>query len=172
MIHRHSALIPISPCIIVSGMVLVSCHISGGRSRGEDSATDSGTHDPRIEPDIQDSEDPEEEIPVTCGDGIVDTGEACDDGNEEPWDGCNRCRIMEFRVNEITEGLQGIMDFGGDTALIQRFQPICACARPDEVFHAWYRLYDFADFQRFGPAVGILALIPPPDLVNGGQLRG
>jgi len=42
-----------------------------------------------------------------CGDGVVDPGEACDDGNHVDWDGCNDCRIVEFRVNTVVEEWQG-----------------------------------------------------------------
>ncbi len=31
-----------------------------------------------------------------CGDGVVDTGEECDDGNNEPDDGCDEVCVVEF----------------------------------------------------------------------------
>lgn len=40
----------------------------------------------------------------TCGDGAVDPLEECDDGNDEPWDGCTACRITEFRINSDEYG--------------------------------------------------------------------
>ncbi len=40
---------------------------------------------------------------ATCGDGKVDPGEECDDGNDTVWDGCDGCRISELRVNSSTE---------------------------------------------------------------------
>jgi cysteine-rich repeat protein len=34
-----------------------------------------------------------------CGNGKVEPGEECDDGNDVPWDGCTGCRLTAFRVN-------------------------------------------------------------------------
>ena len=45
-----------------------------------------------------------------CGDGNVGPGEGCDDQNLTDWDGCNDCEIVEFRMNETTQGHQGIAD--------------------------------------------------------------
>lgn len=44
----------------------------------------------------------------SCGDGILDAGEACDDGNLVPWDGCNDtctggCFVWSFN-DETTQG--------------------------------------------------------------------
>jgi cysteine-rich repeat protein len=42
--------------------------------------------------------EPSSEPPPTCSNGILDDGEACDDGNLEPWDGCDgSCQIEEFQ---------------------------------------------------------------------------
>jgi cysteine-rich repeat protein len=37
-------------------------------------------------------------VPVctVCGDGVVDTGEECDDGNQTPFDGCTQCQTDPF----------------------------------------------------------------------------
>ena len=36
--------------------------------------------------------------PPSCGDGVVDLLEACDDGNHEMWDGCDQnCLVEEFQ---------------------------------------------------------------------------
>lgn len=45
-----------------------------------------------------------------CGDGVVGPGEECDDQNHIDWDGCRDCEIVEFRINETTEGYQGSPD--------------------------------------------------------------
>ncbi|HSE41117.1 MAG TPA: DUF4215 domain-containing protein, partial [Acidobacteriota bacterium] len=31
-----------------------------------------------------------------CGDGILQPGEECDDGNNNPFDGCDLCRIVDI----------------------------------------------------------------------------
>jgi cysteine-rich repeat protein len=41
-----------------------------------------------------------------CGNGIIESGEACDDANSIDWDGCNSCTIAEFIVNSTIEGYQ------------------------------------------------------------------
>ncbi len=41
-----------------------------------------------------------------CGNGVVDPGEECDDGNDVAWDGCNECHVSEFQVNTYTTGNQ------------------------------------------------------------------
>jgi len=43
---------------------------------------------------------------VLCGNGRLDPGEECDDGNTLPWDGCNGCTISEFQVNTSFDGDQ------------------------------------------------------------------
>ncbi|MFH2006080.1 MAG: DUF4215 domain-containing protein [bacterium] len=40
--------------------------------------------------------------PDTCGDGVVDPGEVCDDGNDVDWDGCGNCVITDIRVNSMS----------------------------------------------------------------------
>jgi cysteine-rich repeat protein len=42
--------------------------------------------------------------PAACGDGIVDAGEQCDDGNSTPGDGCFQCHIERCG--------NGVVDFG------------------------------------------------------------
>jgi len=42
------------------------------------------------------------EMPL-CGDGLVEPGEKCDDGNDIPWDGCSsECTIVEFQANDCS----------------------------------------------------------------------
>jgi cysteine-rich repeat protein len=31
-----------------------------------------------------------------CGDGVIQTGEQCDDGNDNPFDGCDRCILVDI----------------------------------------------------------------------------
>lgn len=45
-------------------------------------------------------------VPPTCGNGAVDEGEACDDGNEIDWDGCTGCQPSERQIPEISAGDQ------------------------------------------------------------------
>jgi cysteine-rich repeat protein len=39
-----------------------------------------------------------------CGDGFVDEGEACDDGNENPADGCDRCALTQWVAEAAVGG--------------------------------------------------------------------
>lgn len=41
-----------------------------------------------------------------CGNGLVTAGEACDDANAEPLDGCDECAIAPFTVNTETTSAQ------------------------------------------------------------------
>ncbi|MBW2260644.1 MAG: DUF4215 domain-containing protein [Deltaproteobacteria bacterium] len=41
-----------------------------------------------------------------CGNGVLDPGEACDDGNHVPWDGCRECVVVEVLVNTVSDGDQ------------------------------------------------------------------
>ena len=41
-----------------------------------------------------------------CGDGHIEPGEECDDGNDTDWDGCTSCSVTEFHVNSYTPGMQ------------------------------------------------------------------
>lgn len=41
---------------------------------------------------------PLQDVDDSCGDGVLDAGEQCDDGNREDWDGCSAtCNIEEFQ---------------------------------------------------------------------------
>ncbi|MCC7542682.1 MAG: DUF4215 domain-containing protein [Deltaproteobacteria bacterium] len=59
--------------------------------------------------------DPDLGIPVNCGNGTLDEGEQCDDGNTERLDGCAACQILPAAVAQyirliIDEGMDGIDD--------------------------------------------------------------
>ena len=63
------------------------------------------------EPDVRDSDagmdadEPEFEIPATCGDRVVDPGEECDDGNAVSGDGCEvTCRFSCHGDDECMDG--------------------------------------------------------------------
>lgn len=56
----------------------------GGVPDGEEDAD----HDGEQDPDERDPNDPSDDIPAQCGDGDLDPGETCDDGNHLAGDGC------------------------------------------------------------------------------------
>lgn len=58
-----------------------------GPADGGDAAGDTGA----------DSPDP------VCGNGAVESGEQCDDGNAVEWDGCRECAVVEFQVNTTVD---------------------------------------------------------------------
>ena len=39
-----------------------------------------------------------------CGDGVVEAGEQCDDGNDNPADGCNACMVTSWTANALVGG--------------------------------------------------------------------
>jgi len=41
---------------------------------------------------------------ATCGDGVVNTGEQCDDGNQDPTDGCDQCTFSLNPANDVCPG--------------------------------------------------------------------
>lgn len=42
----------------------------------------------------------------SCGNGVIDPGETCEDANSVDWDGCTGCNVSEFQVNTSTNGNQ------------------------------------------------------------------
>lgn len=54
-----------------------------------------------IDPEATDPETDAIDAPpaAVCGNGALEDGEECDDGNEVEWDGCMDCRIVAFKVN-------------------------------------------------------------------------
>ena len=70
---------------------------------------------------------------TTCGDGILDDGEECDDGNDASLDGCQDCLIGEFRI------LSGYLDWpdvsidaGGRFAVLRGGGAVFSCQLFDE----------------------------------------
>ena len=57
----------------------------------------------------------EELVSGLCGDGIVDPGEACDDGNTTDGDGCSSaCEIETSCSDGVQNGTESDVDCGGD----------------------------------------------------------
>ena len=73
---------------IAFALAIAGCHHSGGGAGGDDLATGDGTdlaviggNDLAGNPDL---------VPaITCGNGVIDPGEICDDGNTTTGDGCS-----------------------------------------------------------------------------------
>ena len=68
---------------IFVGAAAVPAHLAHGDELGSCAAACEG-----------DVEGADPDCP-TCGDGIVQTGEECDDGNLNPFDGCDLCRLVD-----------------------------------------------------------------------------
>lgn len=58
-------------------------------------------------------------VDADCQGGLVDTMEACDDGNKTVWDGCFECKISELLVTKLGGGGAPIVaaDAGGGFAM-------------------------------------------------------
>ncbi len=57
--------------------------------------------------DVEQVEGSVEGVPdPVCGNGLLEMGEECDDGNAGAWDGCSACGITEFQVNTVDAGKQ------------------------------------------------------------------
>jgi hypothetical protein len=97
------------------GRLLILCIIPAAAAASGCMLDTRGTHAPEdarpSEPDIRDSDaeadmgELEVEIPVTCGDRVVDPGEECDDGNAVSGDGCEiTCRFSCHGDDECMDG--------------------------------------------------------------------
>jgi cysteine-rich repeat protein len=75
----------------ITCIAVLACGTAG--SPEQDSTVDP------VEDGIEDDTGPDLP-PPPCGDGVLDPGEECDDGDYEEWDGCTWCRVSEFRVSE------------------------------------------------------------------------
>jgi cysteine-rich repeat protein len=69
-------------------------------------------------------------VPVTCGDGDVDAGEACDDGNADDGDDClSTCRLARCGDGIVRRGVEEC-DAGADNG---KSTPVLALIREGEV---------------------------------------
>lgn len=55
--------------------------------------------------------------PATCGNGSIESGEACDDGNEEAGDGCGASCLLEF-PSDLEPGMLVITEIMKDPELV------------------------------------------------------
>jgi hypothetical protein len=79
---------------------------------------------------------------IVCGDGFADGAERCDDGNDEPWDGCVDCGVVEFRIPE--------------THYDNQVLPRLACLADDTIVALW-RHYDYSLIARWLSPDGTLS---------------
>lgn len=103
---------------------------------------DEGSGDGRDVDDAGDLPDDAAEVPVTCGDGIVQAGEECDDGNDSSTDAClATCRAATcgdgwvWEAVEVCEGSSVPCTSGCDTigwAACVDCSTIGGCAPPAE----------------------------------------
>lgn len=114
-----------------------------GRCTTPEAMDSSG--DPPVEP-TSDPPDPSEPPVPGCGDGVVDDGEECDDGNEVDGDGCNiDCRPSGAVVwNDEYDGLEDGEDDAWGIALGPGGEVFVAgrISIPDGRTAAWVRKYD------------------------------
>ncbi|MEM9460993.1 MAG: hypothetical protein AAGF11_42910 [Myxococcota bacterium] len=101
--------------------------------------------DPPADPTSEPSEPSEPPVPG-CGDGIVDEGEDCDDGNEIDGDGCNiDCRLSGDVVwNDEYDGLDDARDEAWGVVLSPEGDVFVAgrVSVPGNRTIAWVRKYD------------------------------
>ena len=71
----------------------------GGATDGDEDTN----HDGKVDPGERDPNVAADDVPVTCGDGRLDPGETCDDGNTLIGDGCNSACGVENGFNCVDE---------------------------------------------------------------------
>ena len=76
IVSRAAVLLPLSLFIAACG---------GGGGRGGEGTADGGATDP----DGGGGGTADASAPAVCGDGVKQLGEACDDDNDQPEDGCD-----------------------------------------------------------------------------------
>ncbi len=94
-----------------------------------DADTDDGTvsdgledrdRDGEVDPGETDPLDMDDDIPTTCGDGVINAEEGCDDGFSEPGDGCSQiCQVEPGWVcaGEPSQCVRRAVDSDGDGLL-------------------------------------------------------
>jgi len=85
--------------------------------------------------------------PAHCGDGEVDPGEACDDGNQADDDGCSSTCQRSRRVFVTAETYAG--DLGGVAGADDRCQTSADQAGLSGAFKAWLSSTDESPWARF-----------------------
>jgi cysteine-rich repeat protein len=99
----------------------------------------------------------------SCGDGIVDAFEGCDDGNEVPWDGCTAC-VRKGDLLWTTSGCEGPVFPGRwDTFLV-----VCS-STGNSIFE---RYYPFISGTSTTPVVFAVEPGPPPPRREDGMPIG
>jgi cysteine-rich repeat protein len=77
---------------------------------------------------------------MVCGDGVVDAGEECDDGNTNPDDGCDASCLLECG-NGVLNGME-VCDDGNDidtdecsnSCLLAMVTTVCGLTNPSGIF--------------------------------------
>src|SRR5687768_1067343 len=82
IVSRAAVLLPLSLFIAACG---------GGGGRGGEGTADGGATDP----DGGGGGTADASAPAVCGDGVKQLGEACDDDNDQPEDGCDSACAVE-----------------------------------------------------------------------------
>jgi len=76
--------------------LVVDSGVDSTTEAGDDAATETGFELDSMVPEDTGTADVEPEAPPACGNGIVEDGELCDDGNTTPADGCpTDCKSIE-----------------------------------------------------------------------------
>ena len=95
----------------------------GGEGSGASSQTSST--DPTDATSAEDSTG----VPTTCGDGTVDLGEQCDDGNASDFDDCTTQCTVPTCTDGIASGMETDVDCGGPC---QACQTCAVCTSSDD----------------------------------------
>ena len=104
--------------MMAAALVLYGCALGEGTFETEGPALGSGG---RLESDGSDGGDATgtdgqgggSGIPASCGDGIVDPGEQCDDGNDDDTDACTRQCLPPSCDDGLQSGDESDVDCGG-----------------------------------------------------------
>jgi cysteine-rich repeat protein len=94
---------------------------------------------------------------AVCGDGILDVGEECDDGNTVSGDGCSSVCVIEFCGDGIVQAGLGEQCDDGNTIAGDGCSPTCQFEQQAAIVEI-----DRADWSRRRERIDVRGTVTPP----------